>query len=463
MNIKPSRERSLYLLLAAPLIALLCVFALGFKWERDAAEEVNATLTTLTRDGHPVGNHSLTEWFDSHTTQQASSQWDDILVATDGLHIRFSDVLPLDDEPRLEPNQPWADAEIMQRYAEQARPIIEAIKRVPTHPRPVWQPVVFEGFQTTYPGLDETRSINRLLMREFRVAVDQQDPARAIHALQLMPKVADAFDWQIGILSDLIYFAAVEEHRAQIRESLAVGFWKTEESLLQLREQVNREQNLHDRWDTAVAAERAFLLAEFGITSDGPNHFQQESQIDFFPFGLTDMMGELLMERYQRWEDAETIKAFEPWPPQARSLRHEDGDDIWTYSILAVPVSNAEIFLDKFFGDPSSAAARFYRFELNRRWTLTAIAIKQFQKRYERFPNELSELSDVGLTESDWMVNSQESFGYEVGKGGKVAYLWSVDYERAMGPNGEPVVAMERPVASDHRNEKIEKWVSEIR
>ncbi len=463
MNIKPSREWSLYLLLAAPLVALLCVFALGVKRERDAAEAVNASLTTLTKDGHPVGNHSLTEWFDSHTTQQTSSPWDDILVATDGLHIRFSDVLPLGEEPRLEPNQAWADAEIMQRYAEQARPIIEAIERVPTHPKPVWQPVVFEGFQTTYPGLDGMRSINRLLMREFRVAVDQQDPARAIRALQLMLKVADAYDWQIGILSDFIYFAVVEEHRAQIRDSLAVGFWKTEESLSQLRDQVNREQDLHERWDTAAAAERAFLLAEFGITSDGPNYFLQESEIDFFPFGLTDMAGELLMERYQRWEDAETIKTFEPWPPQAGAFRHEDGEDIWMFNILAIPVSNAGIFLDKFFGNPRSAAAGFYRFELNRRWTLTAIAIKQFQKRYERFPNELSELSDVGLTESDWMVNSQESFGYEVGKGGKVAYLWSVDYERATGPNGEAAVAMERPVASDHRNEKIEKWMTEIR
>ena len=461
LNFKPSRERSLYLLLAAPVIALLGVFAMGVKIEWAAAASVKASLARLTSEGEPIGNHTLAQWMDNNTSQETTAQWRDILVATDGLSVRFRDLLPLDDEHELAPSQPSDDADILQRYAQQARPIIEAIEKVKSQPKPVWQPVVFNGFGTLLPDLQGSRSIIYLLSREFRVAVHQRDPSRAIQALDLMLKVADAYDWQIGFVSDFVYFAAVNRHRDQIRQSLAIGFWDNEEQLLQLRDQMNRPHDLHDRLAKAVATERAYQLAEFGITSEGPSYFERESGFEVFPFGTTATTGQSMLERYEQWRDIDMTTAFDQWPTSETS--NQEKDELWAFSILGIPVANTAAFIEPFYSNEGSIASTFYRFELNRRWTLTAVAIKLFKLQHDRFPNELSELSEIGLTESDWMVNSQESFGYEVGGRDEVAYLWSIDFETAKRPGGEPVVAKERPLTSDDPIQKIEQFVTEIR
>ncbi|WP_442505949.1 hypothetical protein SH528x_004767 [Novipirellula sp. SH528] len=461
MNFKPSRERSLYLLLATPVIALLGVFVLGVKIERDAAASVKASLARLTSEGEPIGNHTLAQWMDNNTSQETTTQWRDILVATNGLSVRFSDLLPLDDEHELAPSQPQDDADILQRYAQQAQPIIEAIGQIQAQPEPAWQPVVFNGFGTLLPDLQGSRSIIYLLSFEFRVAIDQRDPSRAIHALELILKVADAYDWQIGFVSDFVYFAAVNRHRDQIRESLAIDFWDDEEQLLQLRGQVNRPHDLRDRLAKAVATERAYQLAEFGITNAGPNYFERESGFEIFPLGVTATTGQSMLARYEQWKDIDTTTAFDKWP--ASDISNHENDDFGTFSILGIPIANTAAFLEPFYTNEGYIASTLYRFELNRRWTLTAVAIKLFKLQHDRFPNELSELSEIGLTKSDWMVNSKESFGYEVGGRDEVAYLWSIDFETAKRVNGEPVVAAERPVTSDDPNKKIDKWVTEVR
>ena len=60
--------------------------------------------------------------------------------------------------------------------------------------------------------------------------------------------------------------------------------------------------------------------------------------------------------------------------------------------------------------------------EEDRRFTLTAIAIKQFHLEHNKWPERLQDLSTVGLVPSDWQLLNGEQFGYQHSQ--DVSYLW---------------------------------------
>jgi len=90
-----------------------------------------------------------------------------------------------------------------------------------------------------------------------------------------------------------------------------------------------------------------------------------------------------------------------------------------------------------------SHAGAFDNYELNRRLTYTSLAIKRFQLKNQRWPRNLSELSDVGLTANEWTINNHSPFGYSIE--GEQVYLWSHD------PNKDPGVSPTKPaIDPDH-------------
>ena len=85
----------------------------------------------------------------------------------------------------------------------------------------------------------------------------------------------------------------------------------------------------------------------------------------------------------------------------------------------------------------SAYAEAFDRDEIGRRLTYTAIAIKRFQLKNQRWPKSVSELSGIGLVATDWTTSDGQAFGYEVGDG--QAYLWSY------GISDKKIVPKKRP------------------
>ena len=63
-------------------------------------------------------------------------------------------------------------------------------------------------------------------------------------------------------------------------------------------------------------------------------------------------------------------------------------------------------------------AQRFVKAAVDQRWTQWAIAIKQFQVQYHRFPKSLAELSKIGLVD-----DTAGLFSYEISEDGVVAKL----------------------------------------
>ena len=70
--------------------------------------------------------------------------------------------------------------------------------------------------------------------------------------------------------------------------------------------------------------------------------------------------------------------------------------------------------------------------EQNRRWTLTAVALRQYHQQHKTWPQKLSDLKTLELVFDDYSNLNGQVFGYEVD--GQTAYLWkgneNADWEK---------------------------------
>ena len=95
------------------------------------------------------------------------------------------------------------------------------------------------------------------------------------------------------------------------------------------------------------------------------------------------------------------------------------------------------------------------RVEQTRRWTLTAIALRQYQQQHNSWHKRLSDLEAVGLKFADYSNMKGEMFGYEVD--GETAYLWQGDAN-----NGEGPISSTRPTEQKEGGMPLEHYLLEL-
>ena len=95
------------------------------------------------------------------------------------------------------------------------------------------------------------------------------------------------------------------------------------------------------------------------------------------------------------------------------------------------------------------------RLEQTRRWTLTAIALRQYQQQHGSWPPQLSDLETLGLKFADYSNMEGEMFGYEVV--GETAYLWQSDANNGEGPIGST-----RPTEQKEGGLPLEDYLLEL-
>ena len=451
------REWAYGLAALLPLLLLTALFIVGEVRERAAAADVRAELSRLKSEGYPVGIRSMTQWYDARTAAEHAQQWQDVLAAYRAVQDRFDGLAEGSVEGFdrvVAPDQSWSAKPIAQRYVEESKPIIDAIERLVGEEQPVWFPIVFEGYGTVLPDLQAYRELVRLLAVELAVAVHQGDDERAIRALGSIPGVAAAFDSQVALVADLVHMALVGQHRSLIRQSLAVGFWTDTSQLIRLRQQLPPLQHLDRRWQRAIAAERALGLELLDAGSGG----WRDSGLFPFPWEPAPIVTRRYLQvmraigqlshagtvQHGRRVDEILNEMFQTAPPSS------------SISISGIPFASANVVLGEIIPAYQGAATAFARLARERRWTLTAVAIKQYQLQQNRWPSELAELTAVGLLPSDWQAFDSVPFGYEVSSDGDEAVLWT------MPVNGE-VLPPEPPTEQTEYTQDLETFVVHIR
>jgi len=407
-----------------PIIGLLTLLAYGVVQERLAAGEVRELKAELRSDDIALTNQQLTRWFDQHTSREHTDEWRDVFLATIGLQSRFGSLTLMVEgfEEFVPPGESWDDEPIVSEYIEDAQVIIDQIEKIVDNPRPTWQPLLFTDFSTLLGELQESRGIMQLLAREFRMAVYQDDSARALRAIRLMRGLEKSFDWRIGLISELVATA----HRAAIytalRPSLEIEFWSSEE-LDQISEWLREDIALDQRWKDSLASELAMGIQAL----ESPESLRGALDAPVFPFGVAPSAKLRFLDELQRQMEIEGVGTV----AHVREIKKigdmvSDGIEQGEVTITGIPLANTELLVALYWPSYSSASAAIARTEGERRWTLTAVGIRQFRLQENRWPTELSELSELGLSSEVWEAFPGEPFGYAVDESG-TALLWSLD------------------------------------
>lgn len=398
-------------------ILILFVGIIGYR-ETIASGELKAKIDELRRGGQPFDNDSMAKSFEKNAHKEGTAAWIEILTLTQAANA-ISDNLPLVGTGALPSDlssvSNWHDEARVAEFLHEVRPLIQRIAKADAFPKPVWMPIRFNGIGTLLEEAQLSRSIGRILELDAIHALYQKDGNRAFQAIHSLGTVAEAFDWDFCMVTTLVSLARRSTHRNAIDRSLDMEVWN-EEQLDALSNQVNQSYEFAKTWKAALAGERGFAYS----TLDNPRMLQDVHNIPNNPLLRLPVTPSTRLTVLQAYEDFERCADAGDAEITARARVTEAR----FFKNRSLSLSSS--FLSLMFPAISSYAEAFDRDEMGRRLTYTAIAVKRFQMKTQRWPTSLSELSGVGLVATHWTTSDGQTFGYEIADG--KAYLWSFGF-----------------------------------
>ena len=139
------------------------------------------------------------------------------------------------------------ESELIHHFAAEAKPIIGVIKRLAEAGSTHWNPIVFQGFDTLLPEVQETNQLSRILQLEFVDAFDHGGNERALEALRLMGRLFGPGRKSLCLIDEVVRISNYGRMEASIRQSLAHDFW-TPAQLESLQQLVSVKVDWSERW-----------------------------------------------------------------------------------------------------------------------------------------------------------------------------------------------------------------------
>ncbi|MEZ6091158.1 MAG: hypothetical protein R3C05_24670 [Pirellulaceae bacterium] len=431
-------SETLYLLLMiAPLVVLFSIFGYDLIDQFAARRELRQTLQSRIDDGLMTGNDSMSRAFYDQMAHKDAAAWSDVMAAAEV--VMQDDKLSSDEDRSLRSPQRFVDAvdpEAIEQM-KRAAPIIDAIERLTEDPKPVWTPTLFHGWNTLLPEAQHFRSIARLLAAEFQVAVAMNDHDRALRALRMLDQFVIITEQDFCMVSALISFAIEGMRNDAVLHSVSLDFWQDADILQELDERLKPRSDTQERWETIWQGE---LAMAYDSLMNGSEVYDYEMQPQFMSrsLGLNMKQHVDFINAYESlWEltpvgTATDLEAIEQ--ATRNILNNAEASINWT----AIPFANVGPLLRMVFPAGEMFAQAMVRHQRDRQWTRIATAIKRFELLHDRWPNALSELKSLGLSATDWTLETGVPLGYEVAEDGDAAYLWTARTPRTVMPSENP-------------------------
>ena len=406
------------------IVTLIVAYQGIYQWQAAKANQLQ--IDRWAQAGVPYDNASVQKLYLERTHPDGYSDWARaIRLVNFGNRITTYSQIPMiggDANPRVlipdENVDQWEDKTLVASYLQEMQPVIDLVERASTHPTPVQFPMHFQGFNTLLPHIDSSRSIVRLLSLDCEYAYSQNDTPRALRDLSLMRSTKEAFESHDFLVSSLVINTLRRIQFRSVRRTLAHCAWD-QSQLESLRELLTAQDDIAVSWRESIIHERAIALASLNeLTSkEISNLLGQEGTMASRTVQPSDI--QLLTRYYNELIDASEDSLLR-WKQRAagiaQRLNIKDRNSI------------AALFL------PATAACigSAIHVEQNRRWTLTAVALRQYHQQHKTWPQKLSDLKTLGLVFDDYSNLNGQVFGYEVD--GQTAYLWkgneNADWEK---------------------------------
>jgi hypothetical protein len=427
-------------------VVILIVFVgfIGYR-ETIASGELKAKIDKMRRDGEPFDNESMVKYFEQSAHKEGTAAWSEILALTQAANA-FSDNLPMVGAgtlpTELSPGSQWPDEPRVAEFLHEVRPLIGRISKADEFPKPVWMPIRFNGFSTLLEEAQLSRSVARIAYLDAVHALYNKDGDRALQAIRSLRTVAHAFDWDFCMVTSLVSLAIRSMHKEAIDRSLDTGVWN-EEQLDALTDQVKQPYDVAKTWKATLSGERGFAYPIL----DNPRVLQDVHNSPGNPLLYLPVTPSTRLAVLQAYE--EFIHCADAGDAGIAARAKVAESKLFENR----PLSLSSSFLSMILPAISPYSEAFDREENGRRLTYTAIAVKRFQMKNQRWPKSLSELSAIGLVATHWTTSDGQMFGYEVGD--EQVYLWSC------GISDKKIVPKTRPRPEPERvNESLPHLVS---
>ena len=305
--------------------------------------------------------------------------------------------------PILDRGQPWEEDEPVATYLSEMRPVIELIHQAAQLPTPVWQPLAFNGPSTLLHEPQEARNVARLLQLEAEYALYHGDSQSALRAIDSLHATAEAIGWNISVPTQLYHLSMQDLYLRTIQRSLHAEVWSSEQ-LEQFLSQLKQPIDVADSFRRGLKAERAWVDS---MLNSNQSEFAG-SRLVKFPSAKLELQRKYL--ELQGLADSASSRFSTHVQEHENAIRRSEGA--------------AGMLVNYYLPIARAYAAALDAKEQLRQITRVAVAVKRFQLEHQRLPEDLSELSKVGLSSDDWTVVGVGRLGYSVE--GDRAYVWGL-------------------------------------
>jgi len=413
------------------LLFALFICLIGYREVR-AYRELNDKLEAIRQAGEPIDDASMASHFEKTTHKEGTTAWSEALMLARSANA-ISNRLPVMGDasfPRdFRSGADWPDEPRVAEFLREIRPLFKKIDAADAFPKPVWTPVDFNGISTTLEVYQETRLLARILYLDTSHALFHKESERALKDIRSLQSVAKAFDVELALVTKLITIAIQGMHKDSIKRSLSMDVWN-DEQLAELMDQVRQPYDVANAWRSSLLGERAMTNAAVndsislaGVMGDYSNPIYR---LPILPSGKL-----ALLRSYDVALDMSSASTSELVD---RALVAEKK--------VMMKTAFTNYLVRLFFPALAVYAEAFDRDEVFRRLTMTSLAVKRFQLKNNRFPKNLPELTDIGLSERDWTTTNRQAFGYEMGD--EMAYVWTYGtQDKKTIPTSRPILTPE--------------------
>ena len=412
-----------------PMLAiLLLVIGVAF-FESSEEGRFQDRILQMQADGVPVDKESWTAWTKERTSVEGTFAWSEIAVMHEALtmsNLTYSFQSDLNRSVFLGTVPP--DNSDYKHYLEMLRPLFKRVEQAVDYSKPV-----LKYDRSIYRGFEQLMLDLRL---ELLDAQCRHQVERSTAAMELLFRVNDiqrTSNQSDGFTGEVSYWGSEMEYTA-INNGLSADIWD-EPYIRKLILRLQPDQLLTaPKWRSIVIRERAMGLDKISKWAD---QFELEvyGSVDkvnrwiyLFPGSpgyLTGSVKNRLLDGCEAFADAANYVAGTPDPADRL------GVGMWNniYAIqenyfprweqqrhLFTPLVPAE------FHSVANSLQMILKAESYTKLTRTALAVKLFKITKGRWPDELEELAEVGLSKADTHNLYYPKTAYQVD--GESAFVW---------------------------------------
>ncbi|SMP65624.1 hypothetical protein SAMN06265222_109115 [Neorhodopirellula lusitana] len=406
--------------LLAPPVMLLAVLAVSLARSYACMQQTEQRISEWSAHNIPTDSVALAKAYDASTSRTHTGSWSDVLLASrafnDEVVRRTADLNRM--EPIPLPGQEWSEQPIVEAQANRWQSLDAIRQRLSKQSGNVWMPIVFDGERVPSNLTGTTWLLTTQDAEMFRLAFYRGDTKQAIQILQRMSDTLERLDGAWHPLEQTNIFQQYQTQLALIRQSLRADAW-SDEQLTELTRLISKPMNLSQRWKNGAEATRAMRLTELNRHRFSVRSWRGDEAVSAI----------LSAKHFNRWlnllDSVAESHPPEPWRSAqslAKPYEREMSPDAIDCTSIPMASHQGSPFTNSFW--LSHLGHYLEEWVDARDWTLTAIAIKQFQRRTGEFPQSQAELTQAAPLIAEKALERGLLYHFRILRPSKELVLW---------------------------------------